>query len=67
MKPILTALPEPCAQSRQLLTRRETLLAGGAGVAAALLPESVRGQEDTRSGTDLGAVLSRMTLADKVG
>ena len=65
--PLLTALLEPSAQSRRLLTRRETLMTVGAGVAAMLLPGSVRGQQDTRGGTDLGAVLSRMTLADKVG
>jgi beta-N-acetylhexosaminidase len=70
MQPTLTpftALPKPSAQSRPPLTRREALMAGGAGVAAALLPTSVRGQQDARSGTDLGAILSRMTLADKVG
>jgi hypothetical protein len=46
MQPTLTrftALPKPTAPSRPPLTRREALLAGGAGVAAALLPGSVRG------------------------
>jgi type II secretory pathway component GspD/PulD (secretin) len=52
---LLTALLEPSAQSRRLLTRRETLMTVGAGVAAMLLPGSVRGQQDTRGGTDLGA------------
>ena len=57
----------PVNSSRQRVTRREALAAGGAGPAAALLPEAVHGQQSTRSGKDLQAILSRMTLADKVG
>lgn len=64
MRPVLTAPLKLSSRSRQLCSRRAALMAGGAGVAAALLPESVRGQQDTRSGTDLRAILSRMTLAD---
>ncbi len=70
MKPtrtLLTTLPKPSVQPRRLPTRREALIAGGAGVAAAFLPGSVRGAPDIRSLTDLGAILSRMTLEDKVG
>jgi beta-glucosidase-like glycosyl hydrolase len=58
---------KPVNSSRQLVTRREALAAGGAGLAAALLPEAVHGQQSTRSRMDLQAILSRMTLADKVG
>jgi beta-N-acetylhexosaminidase len=58
---------KPVNQSRQLVTRREALAAGGAGVAALLLPESGRAQQETPSRTDLRRVLSGMTLADKVG
>jgi beta-N-acetylhexosaminidase len=58
---------KPFTQSRQVLTRREALMAGGVGVAAALLPESIQRRSDTHCGTDLRAILSRMTLADKVG
>lgn len=65
--PLRTALQKPSVQAPPLLTRREALIAGGAGVAVALLPGSVLGAQATRSGTDLGALLSRMTLEDKVG
>ena len=58
---------KPVNSSRKLVTRREALATGGAGLAAALLLESVRGQPAARGGTDLRAILSRMTLADKVG
>ena len=61
------AMMTPVNSSRQRVTRRKALAAGGAGLAAVLLPEAVRGQQGTRSETDLRAILSRMTLADKVG
>jgi beta-N-acetylhexosaminidase len=53
--------------STQLVTRREALATGGAGAATLLLAESVRGQQESSSRTDLRAILSGMTLADKVG
>jgi beta-N-acetylhexosaminidase len=64
---LITALPKPSVQPERLLTRRQALMVGGAGVAAALLPGSVRGAQATRNSTDLATILSRMTLADKVG
>jgi len=67
MKPFPTAPLKPSSHSRQLFSRRDALTAGGAGVAAALLPGSVCCQHNPRSGTDFEAILSRMTLADKVG
>ncbi|MCY2996079.1 MAG: hypothetical protein NTY19_50760 [Planctomycetota bacterium] len=54
-------------QSQPQITRRAALAASGAGVAAVWLPESVRGQQETPSETDLRRILSGMTLADKVG
>ena len=67
MKPFPTAPLKPSSHSRELFSRRDALTAGGAGVAAALLPGSVCCQQNPRSGTDFEAILSRMTLADKVG
>jgi beta-N-acetylhexosaminidase len=58
---------EPVSRSAQRVTRRETLVAGGAGMAALVLPESVRGQQEASGGTDLRRILSGMSLADKVG
>lgn len=53
--------------SRRMFTRRQALIFGGLGMATTLLPESVRGQQSGRSRPDLGAILARMTPADKVG
>ena len=61
------AVMKPVHQSQPQITRREALTAGGVGVAALWLSESVRGQQETPSRTDLRRILSGMTLADKVG
>ena len=58
---------KPNQPTRRLVARREALAAGGFGVAAVLLPKPVCGQQKTCSRTDLRAILSRMTMADKVG
>ena len=53
--------------SKQLVTRREALAAGGAVALSLSLPNLVPAQQDRNAGPDVRGTLSRMTLADKVG
>ncbi len=52
---------------KQLVTRREALTAGGAVALSLALPRRVSAQYNRNAEPDLRAVLSGMTLADKVG
>jgi len=53
--------------SKQLVTRREALAAGGAVALGISLPNLVPAQQHRNAGPDVRGTLSRMTLADKVG
>lgn len=54
-------------QFRDLVTRREVLAAGGASVLGLSLAELARAQQPIIAKPDLSTILSRMTVADKVG
>jgi beta-N-acetylhexosaminidase len=51
----------------QRITRREALAAGGAAVLSLSLPQSVPAQQGENAEPDVHGILSRMTLADKIG